>query len=88
MTQNTTGGATPPNAASLATNRVDLSLNTPMVLGVFGPENGLSALVRLPGGKTRTLQTGERLNGKRVVRIDTDGVVLAQGGREERLALP
>ena len=88
MTQMNAGGTPPPNVASKATTRVPMSKNRPMVIGIFGPENDLTALVRLPGGKTTKVQRGERLTGKQVVRIDSEGLVLARGGREERLALP
>lgn len=88
MTQPNADGPTPSSVAGPATTTAPVAKNGPMVIGVFGPEQNLTAMVRMPGGKTVTVNRGQRLRGKQVVRIDTDGLVLAQGGREERLALP
>lgn len=88
MTQSNPGGATPPSVAGPATVQADLPSQKPFVLGIFGPEQNLAALIRLPNGRTKTFHRGDRLNGRQIVRIDTDGVVVASGGREDRLALP
>ncbi|WP_428928648.1 hypothetical protein [Marinibacterium sp. SX1] len=88
MTQTNAGGTTPPNVAATATQSVPLSRNHPMVIGIYGPENALSALVRLPNGKITTVRPGERLRGRQVLAIDSKGLILAHNGRQERLALP
>lgn len=88
MTQQSAGGVTPPKVAGLATQSADLARHHPVVIGVFGPENAMSAMVLMPNGKTESVQRGQRIKGKQVVRIDKDGVVLAHNGREERLPLP
>ncbi|MBB96262.1 MAG: hypothetical protein CML68_16925 [Rhodobacteraceae bacterium] len=88
MTQASSGGATPPSVAGPATQSADLSRNQPVVIGIFGPANALNAMVRLPGGRTVTVAPGEKLRGRQVLAIDDHGVILAQGGRQERLSLP
>ncbi|KIC10148.1 hypothetical protein RA19_12955 [Leisingera sp. ANG-M1] len=66
-----------------AVNRSNLSL-----LGLFGPEDSLTALVRLPSGRTRKVTRGSRLSSGRVVAIDAQGLVLNSNGETRRLAIP
>ncbi|MAC78958.1 MAG: hypothetical protein CML66_12935 [Rhodobacteraceae bacterium] len=88
MTQQSTGGPTPPKVAGLATQSVDMARHHPVVIGVFGPENRMSAMVLMPNGKTEEVGVGQRIHGKQIVSIDKDGVILAHNGRAERLPLP
>lgn len=88
MTQTNAGGNTPPSVAQRATRKVDIDLGAPMLIGIFGPEDGLSAMVRLPGGRIRKVRRGERLMGRRVTGIDADGVSWTGSGTSNRLTLP
>ncbi|MEM9551097.1 MAG: hypothetical protein AAGA05_07980 [Pseudomonadota bacterium] len=78
---------TPARVAALATDPDALDLSTTTVIGVFGPENALQALVRLPSGRVQRVKRGGRLNAARVAGIDNSGVVLSRNGRTTRLAL-
>jgi type IV pilus biogenesis protein PilP len=85
--------ATPriPSSASVArqatiTNAINLrKLN---LLGVSGTPSNRSALVRLPGGGTRTVQVGDRLDGGRVVAIGEAQLQYQKGGRNQTLKIP
>lgn len=66
-----------------AVNRSNLSL-----LGLFGPEDSMTALVRLPSGRTRQVQRGSRLSAGLVVAIDAKGVVLSARGGTQLLEMP
>lgn len=88
MTSPVKPGNTPANVASLATRPHDLDLNDLTLLGVFGPSDALTALVRLPGGRMKRVKTGDRLGSSVVMGIDTDGVMLAQHGQTRRLSFP
>lgn len=74
--------------AQHATQKSRLTPHSMNLLGVFGPGDDLSALVRMPGGGTRKISRGSRLGRARVVAIDADGLVLQKGGATERLAIP
>ncbi|MBL4767366.1 MAG: hypothetical protein JKY94_06555 [Rhodobacteraceae bacterium] len=81
-------GKTPANVANLATRPKGLDLKGLTLLGLFGPTDSLTALVRLPGGKMKRVNTGDRLGGGVVLGIDMDGLVLSQFGQTQRLFLP
>lgn len=66
-----------------AVNRGNLSL-----LGLFGPEDRMTALVRLPSGRTRQVQRGSRLSAGRVVAVDAKGLVLSARGGTQLLEMP
>ncbi len=81
-------GKTPANVATLATQPGVLHPGGLILLGIFGSENDLSALVREPGGRIHKVKIGKSLLGSQVVGIDNVGVVLEKGGRVRRLDLP
>jgi hypothetical protein len=81
-------GKTPANVADLATRSQSLDLTGPTLLGIFGPTETLSALVRMPGGKTKRVKAGDKLGVGTVLGIDLDGVMLSQFGKTQRLNLP
>ncbi len=58
------------------------------LLGLFGVENDLQAMVRLPSGRVKTIKTGSRLGQSRVLGIDPDGIVLEKSGRSSRIEMP
>jgi Tfp pilus assembly protein PilP len=65
-----------------------LTLRKLNLLGIFGTDNDLRALVRLPGGRVRQVRTGTRLAAGKVVAIDAEGLILLKGTRSTRIALP
>lgn len=88
MPSSAKAGKTPANVANLATSSQGLDLKGLTLLGVFGPTDTLSALVRLPGGRTKTVQSGDKLGSGTVLGIDVDGLMLSQFGQTQRLSLP
>jgi len=71
------------NAA--ATQSGVLKRNRTAVLGVFGAQGNMRALVRTASGRVQEVKTGARINSAKVVAIDKNGVVVQKNGRTERL---
>lgn len=88
MTNKTASVATPEKVARLATQNIQMDPAGAMLIGVFGPEEALSALVRLPGGRIRRLARGTRFQGGQVAGVDAGGVSLVKGAKTRRLTLP
>ncbi|PCJ05617.1 MAG: hypothetical protein COB16_15445 [Rhodobacteraceae bacterium] len=74
--------------AQLATQSKALNQHSLTLMGVFGPAEDLSALMRLPSGRVRRVNRGTRLPSGRIVGIDEKGVLLEKNGRTRRLAMP
>ncbi|KAE9629714.1 hypothetical protein [Parasedimentitalea maritima] len=74
--------------ANLATQSETLDQTSLTLMGLFGPAQDLSALMRLPSGRVRRVKRGTRLSSGRVVGIDTHGVLLEKNGTTRRLAMP
>ncbi len=68
--------ATPASAGSLATREGALDLGRLAVIGVAGAPGSRRALVRLPGGRVRSVTAGDRLRPGRILRIEPEGVVI------------
>ncbi|EDZ45528.1 conserved hypothetical protein [Rhodobacterales bacterium Y4I] len=84
-----TAGRTPAKVAGLATQGNAVNRNRLNLLGIYGPENSLTALVRLPNGRTKTVTRGTRLSSLgQVVAIDAEGLVLNSNGETKRLPMP
>ena len=83
-----TAGETPAKVAGLATQGNAVSGKGLSLLGLYGPENSLTALVRLPSGRTRKVTPGTRLSAGQVVAIDAKGLVLNRNGETRRLVMP
>jgi len=81
-------GSTPANVANMATQSGMLNRNSISLIGVFGPEQNMQALVREPSGKVLRVSQGSRLNAGRIMGIDAKGVMLSRNGRIEHLPLP
>ncbi|QBF31386.1 hypothetical protein [Thalassococcus sp. S3] len=81
------GGATSDRVAGFATVEDQIDLSGTIVLGVFGANTDLTALVRLRSGRVRRVRRGMRLSGSDVAGIDSDGIVLHRHGRISRLSL-
>ena len=74
--------------AQLATQNKALDQSSLALMGIFGPAENLTALIRLPGGRIRRVNRGARLPAGRVVGIDTKGVLLEKNGATHRIAMP
>jgi Tfp pilus assembly protein PilP len=88
MTSPIKAGKTPAKVANLATHSKGLDLNDLTLLGVFGPKDALTALIRMPGGRIKRIKAGDRLGTGVVLAIDMDGVMLSKFGQTQRLFLP
>ncbi len=88
MANDSSAGTTSATAAEHATQRDVLAHGKLNVLGIFGPDDDLQALVRMPGGRVRRIAKGTRLAAGKVVAIDTNGLMVLKGGRSRRIALP
>lgn len=88
MSNNEPAGPTPAKAAAAATQEGALPMGRLTLIGLFGPDTDLTALVRLSGGRIRKVRRGQRLGDGRVAGIDADGLVLQSGDRTRRLTLP
>ncbi len=86
MTQSTS--ETPSRVATQATQANALPHRRLSLLGLFGAENNLQAMVRLPSGRVKTVKTGSRLAQGRVLGIDASGLVLEKSGRSQRFEMP
>ncbi|OED48693.1 hypothetical protein AB838_09215 [Rhodobacteraceae bacterium (ex Bugula neritina AB1)] len=74
--------------AGLATQANAVRRSNLSLLGVFGPEDSMRALIRLPSGRTRTVKRGSRLSQGQIIAIDAHGLVLNQRGETRRLEMP
>jgi hypothetical protein len=77
-----------PTAAAAATSHAGLSATGPQLIGTFHLQSGPRALVRLPGGRVRTLVPGSRLDGATVTAIGDTAIYLSRNGVETVLSLP
>ena len=79
---------TSPRVANRATQADVLDLSGTVVLGVFGSESDLKAMIRLPSGRIRRISRGDRFpGGQRVAGVDKNGLVLEKNGRTSRMSL-
>ena len=78
----------PAKVAGLATQNDTLNRNAVSLMGLFGPEDDLKALVRLPGGQIRKVSRGSSLSAGRVVAIDADGLLVLKRGETRRIEMP
>ena len=58
------------------------------LLGIFGPNEDLRALVRLPGGAVRTVEPGQRFGRGKIVGIDAAGLMVLKNGQTRRISMP
>ncbi|UTS80075.1 MULTISPECIES: hypothetical protein [Phaeobacter] len=85
---NRDNGKTPANVAGHATQKDALRRNRLSLLGLFGASNNLSAMVRMPSGRTQVVTRGSRLSGGEVIAIDADGLILQKNGKAARIEMP
>ncbi|AZV77628.1 hypothetical protein EBB79_06795 [Parasedimentitalea marina] len=74
--------------AKLATQDNALDQRSLALMGLFGPAEDLTALVRLPSGRVRRVSRGARLSSGRVVGIDAKGVLFEKNGTTRRIVMP
>lgn len=70
-----------------ATQRGALNKTGMALLGVFGSQDQMQALVRFSSGQIKKVAAGSRLNGGRVAAIDSEGLILEKNGHAKRLHL-
>ncbi len=88
MAKNEPAGVTPAVVAQHATQTDALNPSRLTLLGIFGPNDDLRALVRLPGGKVRTLAPGQRFGRSKIVGIDAAGLMVVKNGQTRRISMP
>ncbi|MGV6803862.1 MAG: hypothetical protein ACWA49_06610 [Ruegeria sp.] len=74
--------------AGAATQKGALTKHSTTVLGVFGPQNDMRALMRLSSGRVKKVKTGNRIGSGTIVAIDKDGIMLRHSGQTKRIAIP
>ncbi|AVO37079.1 hypothetical protein [Pukyongiella litopenaei] len=80
--------ATPSNVAAMATKKKIVDRNETVLIGLFGPTTRMEALMRLPGGRIRTVKNGTSILSGRVVAIDERGVHLLRRGEVVLIGMP
>lgn len=88
MTSRTSSPDTPELVADTATQSGALQKSSLGLLGLFGAEGDLRAMIRLPNGQVKTVQTGSRIARSRVLGIDAKGVLLESSGQTRRIEMP
>ena len=88
MTNLVKGGRTPARVAQTATKKVDLGSGSETLIGVFGPEQSMKALVRDANGRIRKVKRGSRISAGLIVAIDAKGLMVQRSGKVERMAIP
>ena len=81
-------GETPAKVAQMATKSHVLNNAALSLLGVFGAEGHMQALVRHPGGRIQKIKPGSRIALGRVVAIDKDGLMVERNGQARRVGMP
>lgn len=86
--------ATPPriptsaSVARRATVSNALNLRKLNLIGVYGTAANRRALVRLPSGRYKKVQVGDRIDGGRVIAIGESQLQYQKGGRNRTLTMP
>jgi hypothetical protein len=89
MSSDNKAGATPAHVAGIATQTGVLDSTEGLsLIGLFGPDSGLNALVRERGGRIHQVKAGGKVGGARILAIDAEGVMVQTNGRTWRLGLP
>lgn len=78
---------TPENVARFATKPDVLHSRQLAVIGLFGPDTDLRALVRMPSGRIKQVAPGNRLAQGQVIAIDRKGLLISRQGQTQRLPL-
>lgn len=70
-----------------ATQRGALDRGAVALLGVYGPQGNMQALLRMPSGRVKKIKPGSRVNSGRVAAIDDDGLIIERNGEARRMKL-
>ena len=84
-------GTNIPSSASVArqaTEKNVLKLNKVNLIGVYGSSSSRRALVRMPNGRYKKVQVGDRLDGGKVAAISTGELHYVKRGRNVVLRMP
>lgn len=81
-------GRTSVRVARMATRTRGLNRGNTDLIGVFGPQNNMSALIRNRNGEVRRVERGQNLPIGRVIAIDKDGMMVEKNGTARRMTLP
>ncbi|MEM9708545.1 MAG: hypothetical protein AAF871_07085 [Pseudomonadota bacterium] len=76
------------NAARAATIQNGITFQRLNLIGVYGSASDRRALVRLPSGQFVKLKVGDRVDGGRVAKIDSDRLLYQKGSRTLALEMP
>ncbi|WP_206779617.1 hypothetical protein [Brevirhabdus pacifica] len=71
-----------------ATERNAVNLSKISLIGVYGTSSSRRALVRLPSGKFKKVEVGDRMDGGRVIAIGDESLRYTKSGRSVVLAMP
>lgn len=80
-----------PSSASVArqaTLKNEINLRRLNLIGVYGTAANRRALVRLPSGRYKKVQVGDRIDGGNVVAIGEDQLRYQKGGQNHTLTMP
>lgn len=75
-------------AARIATQANALKAHGLTLIAVVGRPDARRAILRYSNGRTKTVETGTRIGGGTVARIDVDKLILARDGKALVLAIP
>lgn len=84
MTQETT----PAHVAQDATQHTDALGGALTLLGTFGSNADLSALLKYRNGTTETIRRGDTVRGRTVLAIEESRIALSRNGQSEWLEMP
>lgn len=79
---------TPPLVAQHATRTISDLGGAVTLLGIFGSQSDLHALLKLRGGKTTTVTRGDIVNGQTIVAIEESRIAMARNGTARWLDMP
>lgn len=80
--------STPQIVLDKATEHSNSNLRSLILLGTYGPESDLRALLRLSNGRVERVAIGDKIAGARVLAIDEGKLALARNGNTNWLAVP
>ena len=76
------------SVARAATERNQISLRRVNLIGVYGSEGNRRALVRLPNGRYRKVEVGDRLDGGQVAASGNGELRYSKSGQSVVLKMP
>ena len=58
------------------------------LIGVYGSDSNRRALIRLPNGRYKKVQVGDKIEGSKVTAISADAIRLVKGSKNVVLSIP